>query len=92
MAKELARRCDDGERIGVARARQCRCPGLLRVPYTSLVPPCRFTARINLPDNRASSRGWQSMKSINGWSVAAPFEGVFSNVTRSYVGEVRYAW
>lgn len=32
------------------------------------------------------------MKSINGWSVAAPFEGVFSNVTRSYVGEVRYAW
>ena len=33
-------------------------------------------------------------KSINGWSVAATFEGEFSNVTRSYAGEgvFRYVW
>jgi autotransporter-associated beta strand protein len=34
------------------------------------------------------------MKWINGWSVAATFEGEFSDVTRSYAGKgvVRYAW
>ena len=34
------------------------------------------------------------MKWLNGWSVAATFEGEFSNVTRSYAGKgvVRYAW
>nr|WP_311972135.1 autotransporter outer membrane beta-barrel domain-containing protein [Bradyrhizobium diazoefficiens] len=34
------------------------------------------------------------MKWMNGWSVAATFEGEFSNVTRSYAGKgsVRYAW
>ena len=34
------------------------------------------------------------MKWINDWSVAAAFEGEFSNVTRSYAGKgtVRYAW
>jgi len=33
-------------------------------------------------------------KWINGWSVAATFEGEFSNVTRSYAGKgvVHYAW
>jgi uncharacterized protein with beta-barrel porin domain len=33
-------------------------------------------------------------KWINGWSVAATFEGEFSDVTRSYAGKgvVRYAW
>ena len=33
-------------------------------------------------------------KWINGWSVAATFEGEFSEVTRSYAGKgvVRYAW
>jgi uncharacterized protein with beta-barrel porin domain len=31
---------------------------------------------------------------LNGWSVAATFDGEFSNVTRSYAGRgtVRYAW
>jgi uncharacterized protein with beta-barrel porin domain len=31
---------------------------------------------------------------INGWSVAATFEGEFSNVTSSYAGNgvVRYQW
>ncbi len=34
------------------------------------------------------------MKWLNGWSVAASFEGEFSSVTRSYagMGVVRYAW
>jgi autotransporter-associated beta strand protein len=34
------------------------------------------------------------MKWINGWSVAASFEGEFSEVTQSYAGKgvVRYAW
>jgi hypothetical protein len=34
-------------------------------------------------------RGW-----TNNWSVAATFEGEFSNVTSSYAGKgvVRYAW
>jgi uncharacterized protein with beta-barrel porin domain len=34
------------------------------------------------------------LKWSNGWSVAATFEGEFSNVTRSYAGKgvVRYAW
>jgi autotransporter-associated beta strand protein len=34
------------------------------------------------------------MKWINDWSVAATFEGEFSNVTRSYAGKgiVRYVW
>jgi Integrase core domain/Autotransporter beta-domain len=34
------------------------------------------------------------MKWLNGWSVAATFEGEFSSVTRSYAGKgvVRYAW
>jgi uncharacterized protein with beta-barrel porin domain len=34
------------------------------------------------------------MKWKNGWSVAATFEGEFSNVTNSYAGKgvVRYAW
>ena len=34
------------------------------------------------------------MKWINGWSVAATFEGEFSEVTNSYAGKgiVRYAW
>jgi uncharacterized protein with beta-barrel porin domain len=34
------------------------------------------------------------MKWINNWSVAATFEGEFSDVTRSYAGKgvVRYAW
>jgi uncharacterized protein with beta-barrel porin domain len=34
------------------------------------------------------------MKWINGWSVAATFEGEFSNVTSSYAGKgvVRYTW
>ena len=34
------------------------------------------------------------MKWLNGWSVAATFEGEFSNVTSSYAGKgvVRYAW
>jgi uncharacterized protein with beta-barrel porin domain len=33
-------------------------------------------------------------KWVNGWSVAATFEGEFSNVTESYAGKgvVRYAW
>jgi uncharacterized protein with beta-barrel porin domain len=31
---------------------------------------------------------------LNGWSVAATFEGEFSDVTRSYAGKgvVRYNW
>jgi uncharacterized protein with beta-barrel porin domain len=34
------------------------------------------------------------LKWTNGWSMAAAFEGEFSNVTRSYAGKgvVRYAW
>jgi uncharacterized protein with beta-barrel porin domain len=34
------------------------------------------------------------MKSVNGWSVAATFEGEFSSVRRSYAGKgvVRYSW
>jgi uncharacterized protein with beta-barrel porin domain len=34
------------------------------------------------------------VKWLNGWSMAATFEGEFSNVTRSYAGKgvVRYAW
>jgi uncharacterized protein with beta-barrel porin domain len=34
------------------------------------------------------------MKWLNGWSMAATFEGEFSNVTRSYAGKgvVRYTW
>ena len=34
------------------------------------------------------------MKWLNGWSMAASFEGEFSDVTRSYAGKgaVRYAW
>jgi hypothetical protein len=34
------------------------------------------------------------MKWTNRWSVAATFEGEFSNVARSYAGKgaVRYAW
>jgi uncharacterized protein with beta-barrel porin domain len=34
------------------------------------------------------------LKWTNGWSVAATFEGEFSDVTRSYAGKgvVRYAW
>jgi uncharacterized protein with beta-barrel porin domain len=34
------------------------------------------------------------MKWMNGWSIAATFEGEFSDVTRSYAGKgvVRYAW
>ena len=34
------------------------------------------------------------VKWLNGFSVAATFEGEFSNVTRSYAGKgvVRYAW
>jgi autotransporter-associated beta strand protein len=34
------------------------------------------------------------VKWLNGWSMAAAFEGEFSNVTRSYAGKgvVRYAW
>ena len=33
-------------------------------------------------------------KWLNGWSVAATFEGEFSNVTSSYAGKgvVRYQW
>lgn len=33
-------------------------------------------------------------KWMNGWSVAATFEGEFSNVTASYAGKgvVRYSW
>src|ERR1700710_1948675 len=38
--------------------------------------------------------GSAEMKWINGWSVAATFEGEFSSVTTSYAGRgvVRYAW
>jgi uncharacterized protein with beta-barrel porin domain len=38
--------------------------------------------------------GSAEMKWINGWSVAATFEGEFSDVTESYAGKgvVRYAW
>jgi uncharacterized protein with beta-barrel porin domain len=38
--------------------------------------------------------GAAEMKWINDWSVAATFEGEFSNVTRSYAGKgiVRYVW
>lgn len=34
------------------------------------------------------------MKWLNGWSMAATFEGEFSNVTRSYAGRgvARYSW
>jgi hypothetical protein len=34
------------------------------------------------------------MKWVNGWSVAATFEGEFSDVTDSYAGKgvLRYAW
>jgi autotransporter-associated beta strand protein len=34
------------------------------------------------------------MKWLNGWAIAATFEGEFSNVTRSYAGKgvVRYQW
>jgi hypothetical protein len=34
------------------------------------------------------------MKWLNGFALAATFEGEFSNVTRSYAGKgvVRYSW
>jgi uncharacterized protein with beta-barrel porin domain len=34
------------------------------------------------------------MKWTNGWSMAATFEGEFSDVTQSYAGKgvVRYSW
>jgi autotransporter-associated beta strand protein len=44
--------------------------------------------------NAALITGSAEMKWISGWSVAATFEGEFSNVTESYAGKgvVRYAW
>ena len=42
----------------------------------------------------ALTTGSLEMKWRNGWSVAATFEGEFSNVTQSYAGKgvVRYIW
>ena len=44
--------------------------------------------------NSALTTAAAEMKWMNGWSVAASFEGEFSEVTRSYAGKgiVRYAW
>ena len=44
--------------------------------------------------NSALTTASAEMKWMNGWSMAATFEGEFSNVTRSYAGKgvVRYAW
>ena len=51
------------------------------------------TARAQASD-AALTTASAEMKWLNGWSVAATFEGEFSNVTRSYAGKgvVRYAW
>jgi len=45
------------------------------------------------PDAALVSAGGE-MKRLSGFSLAATFEGEFSNVTRSYAGKgvVRYAW
>ncbi len=47
-----------------------------------------------LARNAALTSASAELKWINGWSVAATFEGEFSDVTRSYAGKgvVRYAW
>ncbi len=47
-----------------------------------------------LASNAALTTASAEMKWLNGWSVAATFEGEFSDVTRSYSGKglVRYAW
>ncbi|WP_342737243.1 autotransporter domain-containing protein [Bradyrhizobium sp. B117] len=44
--------------------------------------------------NSALTTASAEMEWINGWSVAATFEGEFSNLTRSYAGKgaVRYQW
>ena len=44
--------------------------------------------------NSALTTASAEVKWLNGWSMAAAFEGEFSNVTRSYAGKgvVRYAW
>jgi uncharacterized protein with beta-barrel porin domain len=44
--------------------------------------------------NAALTTASAEMKWINGWAIAATFEGEFSDVTRSYAGKgvVRYAW
>ncbi len=44
--------------------------------------------------NAALATASAEMKWMNGWAVAATFEGEFSDVTRSYSGKgvVRYAW
>ena len=44
--------------------------------------------------NSALTTASAEVKWLNGWSMAATFEGEFSNVTRSYAGKgvVRYAW
>ncbi len=47
-----------------------------------------------LARNAALTSASAELKWMNGWSVAATFEGEFSDVTRSYAGRgvVRYAW
>ena len=44
--------------------------------------------------NSALTTASAEQKWLNGWSVAATFEGEFSGVSRSYAGKgvVRYAW
>jgi len=44
--------------------------------------------------NAALATASAEMKWMNGWAVAATFEGEFSDVTRSYSGKgvVHYAW
>jgi hypothetical protein len=47
-----------------------------------------------LASDAALTTASAEIKWLNGWSVAATFEGEFSDVTRSYAGKgvVRYAW
>jgi hypothetical protein len=59
-------------------------------PLANIV--CR--RRATQAQNAALTTASAEMKWLNGFSVAATFEGEFSDVTESYAGKgvVRYAW
>jgi hypothetical protein len=70
---------------GVERARTVHHKGRRRILHSARAHRSRSPQR---------TTGSAEIKWLNGFSLAATFEGEFSSVTRSYAGKgvARYAW
>jgi hypothetical protein len=66
----------------------------LHRPDTSNKPTCGWFPAVRFAWDSVLTTASIERKWTNNWSIAATFEGEFSNVTSSYAGKgvVRYTW